>query len=63
MKKRADLQKASMDDGYYVSAADLADKIIEHIWRGLDPLQFSSSSLALFPLDSPLTFRSGTKPD
>ena len=46
MKKIANTQKASTDDIYYVSAADVADKLIERMRRGLDPLLFSSSSLA-----------------
>ena len=49
MKKIANTQKASTDDIYYVSAADVADKLIERMRRGLDPLLFSSSSLALIP--------------
>jgi hypothetical protein len=40
--------KTSTDDMYYVSAGDLADKIINHMWRDVDPLQLSSSSLAQF---------------
>jgi hypothetical protein len=47
MKKIASTQKASTDDIYYVSAADVADKLIERMQRGLDPLLFSSSPLAL----------------
>jgi hypothetical protein len=50
MKKIANTQTASTDDIYYVSAADIADKLIERMWRGLDPLLFSSSSLAPIPL-------------
>jgi hypothetical protein len=61
MTKVACLEKASMDDTYYVSAADVADKIIDHMRRGLDPLLFSSSSLALFAT-GPLS-GSRTKPD
>jgi hypothetical protein len=51
MKTTAKTKKASTDDIYYVSAADVADKIIDHMRRGLDPLLFSSSSLALIPVD------------
>jgi hypothetical protein len=47
MKKIAKTQKASTDNIYYVSAADVADKIIGRMQRGLDPLLFSSSPLAL----------------
>jgi hypothetical protein len=50
MKKVASTQKASTDDIYYVSAADVADKLIERMQRGLDPLLFSSSSMALIPV-------------
>ncbi len=50
MKKIAHTQKALTDEIYYVSAADVADKIMEYMWRGLDPLQFSSSTLALIPV-------------
>jgi hypothetical protein len=50
MKRIANTQKASTDDIYYVSAADVADKIIERMRRGLDPLLFSSSSLADVPV-------------
>jgi hypothetical protein len=46
MKKIANTQKVSTDDIYYVSAADVADKLIERMRRGLDPLLFPSSSLA-----------------
>ena len=63
MKKIANSQKASMDDIYYVSAADVADKIIDHMRRGLDPLLFSSSSLALFPVNAMFGTRSRTKYD
>ena len=50
MKEIANTQEASTDDIYYVSAADVADKLIERMRRGLDPLLFSSSSLALIPV-------------
>jgi hypothetical protein len=50
MKKTANTQKAATDDLYYVSAADVADKLIEHMQRGLDPLLLSGSSLALVSL-------------
>jgi hypothetical protein len=50
MKKIANTQKASTDDIYYVSAADVADKLMERMGRGLDPFLFSNSSLALFPV-------------
>ena len=54
MKKTALSMKAPPDDIYQVSAADIADKIIEHIWRGSDPLQLRNSSLALIPAASML---------
>jgi hypothetical protein len=63
MTKAAYLKKATMDDIYYVSAADVADKIIDHMRRGLDPLLFSSPSLALFAVGPMLRTRSRTKPD
>ena len=46
MKKISNTTKASTDDIYCVSAADVADKIIDHMRRGLVPLLFCSSSLA-----------------
>ncbi len=44
MKKTMNTIKAPTDDIYYVSAADVADKIIDHMRRGLDPLLLSSPS-------------------
>lgn len=52
-----------MDDIYYVSAADVADKIIDRMRRGLDPLLFADSSLALFSLAPALRTRSRPKSD
>jgi hypothetical protein len=52
MKTIANIGKQSTDDIYYVSAADVADKIIDRMWRGLDPLLFSSSDLDLIPVGS-----------
>jgi hypothetical protein len=46
MKKAMHTIKAPTDDIYYVSAADVADKIIDHMRRGSDPLLFSSSPSA-----------------
>jgi hypothetical protein len=46
MKKIANTQKTLTDDIYYVSAADVADKLIDRMRRGLDPLLFSNSSSA-----------------
>jgi hypothetical protein len=50
MKKIMSTQKASTDDIYYVSAVDVADKLIELMRRGLDPLLFLSSSFPLIPV-------------
>jgi hypothetical protein len=36
------------DDAYYVSAADLADKIIAFMHRGCNPLQLSRRTRVLF---------------
>jgi hypothetical protein len=63
MTKVANSNKASIDDIYYVSAADVADKIIDQMRRGLNPLLFSSASLALFAIGPVLRTRSRTKPD
>ena len=63
MTKVAYSKKVSMDDIYYVSAADVADKIIDRMRRGLDPLLFSSSSLTLFATGPALRTRPRTKPD
>jgi hypothetical protein len=46
MKKTMNTIKAPTDDIYNVSAADVADKIIDHMRRGLDPLLFLSSPSA-----------------
>jgi hypothetical protein len=63
MKKISNSRKATMDDIYYVSAADVADKIIDRMRRGLDPLLFADSSLALFSLAPALRTRSRPKSD
>jgi hypothetical protein len=63
MKKIAKFRDASVDDIYYVSAADVADKIIDRMRRGLDPLLLSSSSLARISVSSVLRTRSLTKFD
>jgi hypothetical protein len=52
MKKNMNTIKAPTDDIYYVSAADVADKIIDHMRRGLDPLLFSSSPSTHFSVAS-----------
>jgi hypothetical protein len=46
MKKIVNTKKALTDDIYYVSAADVADKIMDQIRRGLDPLLLCSSPLS-----------------
>jgi hypothetical protein len=38
MKTRANNKRVFTDDIYHVAAADLADKLIERMWRGLDPI-------------------------
>jgi hypothetical protein len=63
MKKMVNIRGASVDDIYYVSAADVADKIIDRMRRGLDPLLLSSSSLARISVGSVLRTRSLTKFD
>jgi hypothetical protein len=59
MKKISNSHKATMDDIYYVSPADVADKIIDRIRRGLDPLLFAD----LFSLAPALRARSRPKSD
>ena len=49
MKRIANTKKASTDDIYHVSAADVADKLIERMRRGLGPLLFSRPSLGVIP--------------
>jgi hypothetical protein len=46
MKANANQQRVLTDDTYYVSAADLADKIIDRMQRGLGPLQLSNFTAA-----------------
>jgi len=43
MKRTGDKSRVPTDDVYYVSAADVADKLIDRMRRGLDPLLLSSS--------------------
>jgi hypothetical protein len=52
MKKIANTQKALTDDIYYVNAADVADKLIERMRRGLDPLLFSRLFSGSYPSGS-----------
>jgi hypothetical protein len=49
MKRNAKLPEQPTDDAYYVSAADVADKLIDRMRRGLDPLLLSGCSWDLFP--------------
>jgi hypothetical protein len=63
MKKISNSRQATMDDTYYVSAVDVADKIIDRMRRGLDPLLFADSSLVLFSLATSLRTRSRPKSD
>lgn len=63
MKKVANNQKALTDDIYYVSAADVADKLIERMRRGFDPLLLGSSPLALISAGPWLRARSVGKLD
>ncbi len=43
MKRTGNNSSMPTDDVYYVSAADVADKLIDRMRRGLDPLLLSSS--------------------
>jgi hypothetical protein len=43
MKRNANSPRVPTDDVYYVSAADVADKLIDRMRRGLDPLLLSGS--------------------
>jgi hypothetical protein len=49
MKRIGKITRPPTDDVYYVSAADVADKLIDRMRRGLDPLLLSSFSWALLP--------------
>jgi hypothetical protein len=49
MQKIAHSLQSLTEDMYRVSAIDIADKIIEHLWSGWDPLQFSNHQLTLIP--------------
>jgi hypothetical protein len=64
MKTFVNVNKSSTDDDiYYVSAADVADKIIDHMRRGLGPLLLSTSPLAPIPVGPMLTSRLRIKLD
>jgi hypothetical protein len=43
MKTRAISKRVFTDDIYHVAAADLADKIIDRMQRGLDPILLGST--------------------
>jgi hypothetical protein len=43
MKTHADRKRLFTDDIYHVAAADIADKIIERLQRGLDPILLGST--------------------
>jgi hypothetical protein len=47
MKTIPNIKKVPMNEPFYVSATDLADKIIVLVQRGLDPLLLSASTWAL----------------
>jgi hypothetical protein len=61
--KIATTKKALADDIYYVSAADVADKIIDHMQRGLGPLLFRSHQSALVSVGVVSSIRSRKKLD
>jgi hypothetical protein len=61
--KRIAHSKQATDDIYYVSAAALADKIIDRMRRGLDPLLIRSTMLSLVPAGATLNPRLQRKPD
>ena len=44
MKRNTKNPRVPTDDVYYVSAADVADKLIDRMRRGLNPLLLSNSS-------------------
>lgn len=63
MKKIAHTGKPSMDRAYSVSAADVADKLIDRMSRGLDPWLLSHPVLALVSAGPFLRARSPRKFD
>jgi hypothetical protein len=46
--------KVPTDEAYYVSAADLADKIIGHMQRGCDPLRLGRFTRILVRTNRPI---------
>jgi hypothetical protein len=63
VKKTAHSKKALTDDIYYVSAAAVADKIIDRMRRGMDPLRIRGSMLAFVPAAPALSTHLQRKPD
>ncbi len=63
VKRAACSKTALMDDAYYVSAAAVADKIIDRMRRGLDPLLFRRPMLALIPAADSFHTHLQRKPD
>jgi hypothetical protein len=49
VKRIANSKRTLTDDIYYVSAAAVADKIIDRMRRGMDPLRIRGSMLAFAP--------------
>jgi hypothetical protein len=47
MERKQNTTAAPTDEAYFVSAADLADKIISLMQRGLNPMQLSNSAWLL----------------
>ncbi|MGC2402608.1 MAG: hypothetical protein WA510_22645 [Acidobacteriaceae bacterium] len=63
MKKIAHGAKPPTDGAYLVSAADVADKLIERMSRGQDPWLFARSAPALVSGGEFLPVRSRTRFD
>jgi hypothetical protein len=63
VKRVAHNKKTLTDDIYYVSAAAVADKIIDRMRRGMDPLRIRGSMLAFVPAASSLSAHLQRKPD
>jgi hypothetical protein len=63
MKRITRNEKVLTDDAYYVSAAAVADKIIDRMQRGLDPLLIRRPMLAFVPADAGFGACLQRKPD
>jgi hypothetical protein len=63
MKSLTNSAEVLTDDAYYVSAAAVADKIIDRMQRGLDPLLMRRPMLAFIPADSGFGACFHRKPD